>query len=87
MVRFGARNGIQRYQCKICKATRSDSRPNLLGDIDLLSAERIAYDGGAYKLAEVVSGNPTQIIQRVFTKRRCFGIYDFGLVPLAGFPI
>jgi IS1 family transposase len=33
MVRFGVRNGIQRFQCKICKVTRSDSPPKLLGEM------------------------------------------------------
>lgn len=33
MVRFGIRNGIQRFQCKICKVTRSDSPPNPLGEM------------------------------------------------------
>jgi IS1 family transposase len=33
MVRFGVRNGIQRFQCKICKMTRSDSPPNPLGEM------------------------------------------------------
>ena len=33
MVRFGVRSGIQRYQCKICKVTRSDSPPNPLGEM------------------------------------------------------
>jgi IS1 family transposase len=33
MVRFGVRNGIQRYRCRVCKTTRSDSPENPLGDL------------------------------------------------------
>lgn len=33
MVKFGIRNGVQRYQCKICKRTQSDSPPNPLGNL------------------------------------------------------
>lgn len=33
MVKFGVRNNIQRYQCKICKVTRSDSPTNPLGEM------------------------------------------------------
>ena len=43
MVRFGVRSGIQRYQCKICKVTRSDSPPNPLGEmrVPLEKAEQV----------------------------------------------
>jgi IS1 family transposase len=33
MVRFGIRNGIQRYRCRVCRVTRSDSPENPLGEM------------------------------------------------------
>ena len=33
MVKFGIRNGIQRYQCKVCRRTKSDSPENPLGNL------------------------------------------------------
>lgn len=33
MVKFGVRNGIQRYRCRVCKVTSSDSPENPLGEL------------------------------------------------------
>lgn len=33
MVRFGIRHGVQRYRCKVCKRTKSDSPENPLGNL------------------------------------------------------
>jgi IS1 family transposase len=41
MVKFGFKNGFQRYQCRVCKRTRSDMPENPLGELRVPMAKAV----------------------------------------------
>ncbi|MGB8370148.1 MAG: IS1 family transposase [Verrucomicrobiia bacterium] len=70
MVKFGVRNGFQRYQCRVCKRTRSDIPENPLVNL------RVPFEKAAQVAALLVEGNGVRSCERLtqLNRRTVLGV-------------
>jgi hypothetical protein len=72
MVKFGVRNGIQRYQCPVCKVTRSDSPENPLVNL------RVPFEKAVQVVSLLCESNGIRACERLtgLNRRTVLNILD-----------
>jgi IS1 family transposase len=72
MVKFGVRNGVQRYQCRVCKVTRSDSPENPLVNL------RVPFEKAVQVVSLLCESNGIRACERLtgLNRRTVLNILD-----------